>query len=129
MYLEFSLIMRARLIMHFNYLFRIFVLYLLVRLFVLYLIHGCMITKTLLWYLYASWFQGPNIHQIFLLISLSFISLISFFIVMTPMVRYKNFLKIPPCVGLATKYPIMTFVGHHYKFNSFLLIRSVMKNK
>ena len=46
---------------------------LLVRMFVLYLLHGCLISSTLLWYLYDSRFHGTNIHIIFLLISLSFI--------------------------------------------------------
>ena len=48
-----------------------FVLYLLVRVFVLYLLRGCMIPYTLMWSLYASWFQGPNIHLLLFLVSLS----------------------------------------------------------
>ena len=101
-------------------------IYLLVRVFFLYLLSGCMIPNTLMWYLYNSWFQEPNIHLLFFLISLSWIS---FLVGMSPMIRYLKFLKRLTCVGLVMKSPIMSFLGNHSKFNSFLLIRSVMKNK
>ena len=99
----------------------------LARVFVLYLLRGCLIPNTLLWSLYAYWFQGPNIHLLFLLISLSLISLISFMIGVNNIIRSLNFFNILTCVGLVMKYPIMSFVGHHSIFNSFLLIRTLMK--
>ena len=45
------------------------------------------------------------------------------------MIRSLKNLKILPCVGLVMKYSSLSFVGHHYIFNSFLLIKSVIKNK
>ena len=79
--------------------------------FVLYLIRGYLIPNTLLWSLYESWFQVPNIHILFFLISLDLIDLILFLIGMTPMISYINLLKALPCVGLIIKFPIMSFWG------------------
>ena len=128
-YLDFSWILRACLLVPFNYLFHLFVLYLSVRVFVLYLLCGCLIPNTLLWSLYVSWFQGPNIHLLFVLIPLSLIYLISFLIGMTPVIRSINFLKRFTCVGLVMKYHLILVMGHNSTFNSFLLIGSVMKKK
>ena len=125
-YLEFSWILWARLLVHFTLYIPYIFLYLLVRVFVLYLLLGCMIPNTLMWSLYISWFRGRNIHLLFFLVSLSWIS---FLIGMIFMIRSLNILNILPCVGLVMKYPIMSFVGHHYTFNSFLMILAVMKNK
>ena len=72
----------------------------LVCVFVLYLLHRCMIINTLMWSLYAFWFQVPNIYLLFFLISLSLISLIYFLIGMTPVIRYLKNLKGLPFVGL-----------------------------
>ena len=74
----------------FYIIFHLFVLYLLVRVFVLYLLCGCLIPNTLMWSLYTSWFQGPNIHLLFFLVSLSWIS---FLVGMTPIIRSLNFWK------------------------------------
>ena len=79
----------------------------IVHMFVLYLFCGCLIPNTRMWSLYAPWFQGPNIHILFFLISLYLISFISFLIGMTPMIRYLNFLKRLPCVVLVMKSTIM----------------------
>ena len=57
--------------------------------FALYLLCGCIITNTILWSFYASWFQGPNIHILFFLISLSLIYLLSFLIDMPPGIFHK----------------------------------------
>ena len=67
---------------------------------------------------------GTNIHIFFLILHY----LVSVLIGMTPMISSPNFINIIPCIGLVMKYPIISFVGHHSTFNSFLLIRSVMKN-
>ena len=122
-YLEFSWILRVFLLKRFT-LSSLCVC--LIRVFVFYLLRGCLIPNTLLWYLCASWFQGPNIHLLFFLVSLSLISLL---IGMTSIISSQNFLNRLPCVGLIMKYHIVSFLGHHSTFNSFLLIRSVMKKK
>ena len=107
-----------------NYLFCMFFLYLLVRLFVLYLLIGCISINTLRWSLYASWFQGPNIYLLFLLIFLNY-----FLIGMDPIIRSLKILNRMPCIGLVMKYPIISFLGRYSIFNYFVMIQSVMKNK
>ena len=37
---------------------------------------------------------------------------------MTAMIRYVNFFYGPPYIGLVMKSTIISFVGHHYTFNS-----------
>ena len=62
-------------------------------------------------------------------ISIYLISLIYFLIGMNPTIRYLNFLKRLTSIVLVMKSSIMSFVGHHYTFNYFLLIFSVIKKK
>ena len=104
-------------------------LYLPVRIFVLYFLRWCLITNTLMWSLYASWFEGQNIHILFVLISLYLICLIYFLIGMTPMIMSLNFLKKPTCQGLVMKSLIILFWGRHSTLNTFLMIHSLMKKK
>ena len=79
----------------------------LVRMFVLFLLRVCLIPNTILWSLYDSWFQAPNIIILFFLISIYLISLLYFLIGTTPMIRYLNLLKRLPCVCLVMKYLII----------------------
>ena len=65
-----------------------------------------------------------------LLINLAFFDLFNIlFIGVTPIIMSLNFSKILTCIGLVVKYPIMSFVGHHSIFNSFIQIKSMIKKE